>query len=368
MGFDLVTVCARYGKYHEELFLRSRKTDEPMETPRRFYLSDSQYEDGIIGSASAWEKWNSTRPDGPHSTRTPFYDILDSNLKDINGFIRAGDSESFDRGVALLQERMDAAKDAGRKIEAGGVVKEETAYYLERKEKGPEILEIILERLQKPHRTEEAVQKLAQLCNVRQQARSLSQRASRDPSEPSPSPSQPSTASSSTTISSPPKQDIYPAGEAYGVGHDPRGRRGTTQASQGDMYALSAASTHHPEPSSQSSETKLSSTQEDTVSTQATQRSQAFLGAKQEQSTSQPVQKEKIHPKGQASKSSHKPEELQVLADVSAENVAPVRKPIITSWPKRQQIYRRNSSEYSSEENPRPPSYVKTRDFAYEGA
>jgi hypothetical protein len=372
-----------------------------METPRRYYPSDVEYQEGKTASAAAWENWKNKRFPGSQISRSSFFELLDRDLKETNRLIQSGDGVSFDRGVERLQERIDAAKDANdRRHEAARIGRwlssKETAYYLNRQRKAPSILELILEQLQSPSKRFKAKQQLAQLCDDGEAARTINMAPTHTPTSYSPSHQTTATSSSQThnyvpsrppthhaqtttgigsiaTTSRPQQQTIHPKGEAFGLGHDPGEQQGATVI-QGNMYEKSTAPTRRPVSSSRNTNipSRHSSTRRNTASRQTTQHPQTLRSSKYVPTTSWPEKKTTVHPKGEAFGLGHDPGEqggaTVTQGNMYASSDAPNRKPIITSRSKKQRRYRRNSDQQPSGSNPLLPSYVKTHDFAYEGA
>ncbi|PMD44196.1 hypothetical protein L207DRAFT_630566 [Hyaloscypha variabilis F] len=119
MIYHSVTPCRRYGKCRGEPFLRRRGTDEPVDqTPRRYYETDDQYLEGQCMSAAAWEKWKRENPDGARRGRSPWFELVDRELLDINSLIQSEANEDFRLGLQRLRSRVSVSERAGSNIKA----------------------------------------------------------------------------------------------------------------------------------------------------------------------------------------------------------------------------------------------------------
>ena len=164
-----VTRCGRYGKCHGEPFLRRRSTLEPMETPRRYYQSDSHHEDGKRASERAWKSWkNKVHGEDADVEQSAFFELVDENLRTINKLIWSSNEDKIHHGLEKLEVRIKAAGQADRDLKAAGQRRagaEETERLLQQTRRGPPVLAKILRDLQANSSDQEAKRKFAQLCD-----------------------------------------------------------------------------------------------------------------------------------------------------------------------------------------------------------
>ncbi|KAH8685673.1 hypothetical protein BGZ60DRAFT_97793 [Tricladium varicosporioides] len=181
-----VTPCGRYGRHRNEPFLRRRTTLEPMATPRRYYDSDATYQEGICASDEAFKAWSLETYGDNKCPRTPWFELVDRDLHLINDLVQAGRAENFKAGVQLLQLRVQAAQEADAKLQAdpeGNVSMRERSQWLEDSQKGPPALIDIYNELKDERRRQEALQKLAVLCDNTRAAKTIVASPTRQPTK-----------------------------------------------------------------------------------------------------------------------------------------------------------------------------------------
>jgi len=69
-------------------------------------------------SAAAWEKWKRENPDGARRGRSPWFELVDRELLDINSLIQSEANEDFRLGLQRLRSRVSVSERAGSNIKA----------------------------------------------------------------------------------------------------------------------------------------------------------------------------------------------------------------------------------------------------------
>ncbi|KAH8795781.1 hypothetical protein F5882DRAFT_375438 [Hyaloscypha sp. PMI_1271] len=167
MNLHLVTRCGRYGKCHGEPFLRRRSSNEPMDTPRRYYETEEQYQEGQRASTAAWEQWKRERFGDADISRTPWFELVDRKLREINSLIQSSDDDEFRLGLQELRDRVSASEHANSSLVRvnSSPSKDERWRWLQEVRKAPPVLAIILNYLESDTRRDEGKEKLFDLCD-----------------------------------------------------------------------------------------------------------------------------------------------------------------------------------------------------------
>jgi hypothetical protein len=119
-------------------------------------------------SAAAWEKWKRENPDGARRGRSPWFELVDRELLDINSLIQSEANEDFRLGLQRLRSRVSVSERAGSNIKSirtgKSASKQERIRLVGLVRRGPAFLREILEDLESSSRRDEGKQKLFKLC------------------------------------------------------------------------------------------------------------------------------------------------------------------------------------------------------------
>ncbi|KAE8445335.1 hypothetical protein EG329_013573 [Mollisiaceae sp. DMI_Dod_QoI] len=218
-----------------------------METPRRYFTSDGEYNEGKVASAAAWQLWQSEQRGKHFIRRSPWFELADSGLRDISRLIQSQNKHDFEAGLEQLNIRIAQSEQAAQELQnlavAHPIPKWQLEQWQELVRKGPPILVGIAKHLQDDSRREQAIKTLANICDdqisaktFRPVASSRQAASSRDFafSRPRAKSTTPIPVSAQTQV----QIKSHRQGEEFGLGYDP-GEHAEATIRPADMFAPS---------------------------------------------------------------------------------------------------------------------------------
>ncbi|KAF4624818.1 hypothetical protein G7Y89_g13351 [Cudoniella acicularis] len=96
--------------------VRSFFGGEQLLNPWMYYDSDAANEEGGRASAKVFDVWKRENLGGLQRERTPWFELADRELNEINDFLQSGQMGKFNNGLVLLQNRVRKAQHANTKL------------------------------------------------------------------------------------------------------------------------------------------------------------------------------------------------------------------------------------------------------------
>jgi len=118
--------------------------------------------------AVAWEEWKTENPEHARRGRSPWFELVDRELLDINSLIQSKNDREYRLGLQKLRSRISASEQARSNIKSirtgKATSKQERIILVGLVRRGPPFLREVLEDLESDQRRDEGKQKLSILC------------------------------------------------------------------------------------------------------------------------------------------------------------------------------------------------------------